>query len=202
MGGTMWVESDGPGPGLDLPLHDPRAAGRRCRDGTRRDFIGEQPELAGQARAGGRRQRHQPAHPRAAGRQVGHGRRSDTESPGAGAATGSRRASASTWRSSTCTCPRWTACTLAARIREAGHALPLVLFSSLGRREAAEADALFAATLAKPLRQCQLFDTLVDAARRTTRRRRRRADAGQAADRRHAWPRATRCASCSPRTTS
>jgi CheY-like chemotaxis protein len=49
--------------------------------------------------------------------------------------------------------------TLAARIREAGHALPLVLFSSLGRKEAG--DSLFAATLAKPLRQSQLFDTLV-----------------------------------------
>jgi CheY-like chemotaxis protein len=48
---------------------------------------------------------------------------------------------------------------LAARIREAGHALPLVLFSSLGRREAS--DAPFAATLVKPLRQSQLFDTLV-----------------------------------------
>jgi CheY-like chemotaxis protein len=50
--------------------------------------------------------------------------------------------------------------TLARRIRETGHALPLVLFSSLGRKEAA-AEALFATTLAKPLRQSQLFDTLV-----------------------------------------
>jgi CheY-like chemotaxis protein len=49
--------------------------------------------------------------------------------------------------------------TLAARIREAGHTLPLVLFSSLGRKEAD--DSPFAATLAKPLRQSQLFDTLV-----------------------------------------
>jgi CheY-like chemotaxis protein len=48
---------------------------------------------------------------------------------------------------------------LAARVRAAGHTLPLVLFSSLGRRE--ESDSVFAATLAKPLRQSQLFDTLV-----------------------------------------
>jgi CheY-like chemotaxis protein len=47
---------------------------------------------------------------------------------------------------------------LATRIRAAGLTLPLVLFTSLGRREAA--DGLFAATLAKPLRQSQLFDTL------------------------------------------
>jgi len=48
---------------------------------------------------------------------------------------------------------------LAHRIRAGGNTLPLVLFSSLGRREAQ--DSLFAATLAKPLRQSQLFDTLV-----------------------------------------
>ena len=48
---------------------------------------------------------------------------------------------------------------MAAGVRSAGHTLPLVLFSSHGRRE--EADSLFAATLAKPLRQSQLFDTLV-----------------------------------------
>jgi signal transduction histidine kinase/CheY-like chemotaxis protein len=48
---------------------------------------------------------------------------------------------------------------LAQAIRAAGHTLPLVLFSSLGRREAH--DGLFAAVLAKPLRQSQLFDTLV-----------------------------------------
>ncbi|MDP3225731.1 MAG: response regulator, partial [Rubrivivax sp.] len=47
---------------------------------------------------------------------------------------------------------------LARQIRAAGQTLPLVLFSSLGRREAH--DSVFAATLAKPLRQSQLFDTL------------------------------------------
>ncbi|MCW5633605.1 MAG: GAF domain-containing protein [Rubrivivax sp.] len=49
--------------------------------------------------------------------------------------------------------------TLARRLREAGHALPLVLFSSMGRREVPR--DLFAAALAKPLRQSQMFDTLV-----------------------------------------
>jgi signal transduction histidine kinase/DNA-binding response OmpR family regulator len=49
--------------------------------------------------------------------------------------------------------------TLAARIREAGHTLPLVLFTSLGRQESAS--GLFAASLGKPLHQSQLFDTLV-----------------------------------------
>jgi CheY-like chemotaxis protein len=50
---------------------------------------------------------------------------------------------------------------LARRIRDAGVAVPLVLFSSLGRREAGDADKLFAAYLTKPLHQSQLFDTLV-----------------------------------------
>jgi CheY-like chemotaxis protein len=50
---------------------------------------------------------------------------------------------------------------LARRLRAAKPRLPLVLFTSLGRREAGDADGLFNAYLAKPLRQSQLFDTLV-----------------------------------------
>ncbi|HEY1328372.1 MAG TPA: GAF domain-containing protein [Casimicrobiaceae bacterium] len=49
---------------------------------------------------------------------------------------------------------------LARNVRERRPALPLVLFSSLGRREVGDDDALFAAYLAKPMRQSQLFDTL------------------------------------------
>jgi len=50
---------------------------------------------------------------------------------------------------------------LARLIRERRAGLPLVLFSSLGRREAGDTDKLFSAYLAKPIRQSQLFDTLV-----------------------------------------
>jgi CheY-like chemotaxis protein len=50
---------------------------------------------------------------------------------------------------------------LARSIRARDARLPLVLFSSLGRREAGDVGALFDAYLAKPLRQSQLFDTLV-----------------------------------------
>jgi CheY-like chemotaxis protein/GAF domain-containing protein len=39
--------------------------------------------------------------------------------------------------------------------------LPLVLFSSLGRKEVGDTEGHFSAYLAKPLRQSQLFDTLV-----------------------------------------
>jgi hypothetical protein len=59
-------------------------------------------------------------------------------------------------RSSTCTCRRWTASRSRKRIRADHSKLPMVLFSSLGRREGGEREALFAAYLAKPLRQSQL----------------------------------------------
>jgi signal transduction histidine kinase/DNA-binding response OmpR family regulator/tetratricopeptide (TPR) repeat protein len=49
---------------------------------------------------------------------------------------------------------------LARALRRAAPKLPLVLFSSLGRKEAGDNEGLFNAYLAKPLRQSQLFDTL------------------------------------------
>ena len=57
--------------------------------------------------------------------------------------------------------PEMDGVALARQIRDRSAALPLVLFSSLGRREAGADDPLFAAYLAKPVRQSQLFDTLV-----------------------------------------
>ncbi len=51
--------------------------------------------------------------------------------------------------------------TLARKIRERRPELPLVLFSSLGRREAGDVDRLFDAYLGKPIHQSHLFDTLV-----------------------------------------
>jgi CheY-like chemotaxis protein len=50
---------------------------------------------------------------------------------------------------------------LAAQVHGLRPALPLVLFSSLGRHEAGDTEGLFNAYLSKPLRQAQLFDTLV-----------------------------------------
>jgi CheY-like chemotaxis protein len=57
--------------------------------------------------------------------------------------------------------PQMDGMELARRIRGQNPGLPLVLFSSLGRKEAGDTEGLFAAYLAKPLRQSQLFDTLV-----------------------------------------
>jgi CheY-like chemotaxis protein len=62
---------------------------------------------------------------------------------------------------------------LAHKMRQRRPGLPLVLFSSLGRREVGDTEGLFNAYLAKPVRQSQLFDTLINlladaAARRGT----------------------------------
>ena len=57
--------------------------------------------------------------------------------------------------------PEMDGLALAKEIAKRHAALPLVLFSSLGRREAGDSEGLFRAYLAKPMRQSQLFDTLV-----------------------------------------
>jgi GAF domain-containing protein/CheY-like chemotaxis protein len=49
---------------------------------------------------------------------------------------------------------------LARRIRAIDGALPMVLFSSLGRREVGDDEGLFAGYLSKPLHQSHLFDAL------------------------------------------
>jgi len=56
--------------------------------------------------------------------------------------------------------PEMDGMALAEHTRALRPALPLVLFTSLGRREAGDLGTLFAAYLNKPLRQSQLFDTL------------------------------------------
>ena len=58
--------------------------------------------------------------------------------------------------------PEMDGMALARALREVDAAMPMVLFTSLGRREAAaEGDALLKTVLGKPLRQSQLFDTLM-----------------------------------------
>ncbi len=57
--------------------------------------------------------------------------------------------------------PEMDGVALAREIRNRSAALPLVLFSSLGRREAGDGENLFTAHLTKPIRQSQLYDTLV-----------------------------------------
>ncbi|MEO8537829.1 MAG: response regulator, partial [Betaproteobacteria bacterium] len=158
MGGTMWVESAGPGHGstffftIVAPPADTPQTGRR-------ELLGQQPALAGK--------RVLVVDDNATNRKVltlqtgkwGMATR-DTGSP----------AEALRWIEAEDAfdvaildmhMPETDGLSLAREIRRVRAALPLVLFSSLGRKEAADTEGLFRAYLAKPLRQSQLYDTLV-----------------------------------------
>ena len=82
--------------------------------------------------------------------------------------------------------PEMDGLTLAGAIHTRQPRLPLVLFSSLGRREAGDTQGLFTAYLSKPLRQSHLFDTLAglfapqDAAKVLVARTKPRIDEGMA----------------------
>jgi len=159
MGGTMWVESDGVGHGSSFHF---TISARRADlpAGTRRSFLGEQPALIGKrvlvvddnatnrkilglqsARWGlAHRETGEPAE---ALRWLQRGERFDL------AILDMHM-------------PEMDGVELARAVRAIDPTMPLVLFTSLGRREAlAESDGLFAATLQKPLRQSQLFDLMM-----------------------------------------
>ncbi len=155
MGGTMWVESAGPGRGssFHFTLRSPAA---ELPAGARREFLGEQPALTG------RRMLvvdDNPTNRRILALQAAKwGMVSqDTESPEQALQMLNRHAY--DLAIVDMHMPGMDGNTLAERIRAAGHTVPLVLFTSLGHRDGA--DSLFAAVLTKPLRQSQLFDTLV-----------------------------------------
>jgi signal transduction histidine kinase/CheY-like chemotaxis protein len=156
MGGTMWVESAGLGHGstFHFTIRGERAD---LPQGTRRNFIGAQPALQGK--------RILVVDDNATNRKILalQGAKwgmavQDTEAP--------EQALQILMRDSfdlailDMHMPGMDGATLAVRIREAGQSLPLVLFSSAGSSKEVS-DGLFAAKLAKPLRQSQLFDTLV-----------------------------------------
>jgi len=63
--------------------------------------------------------------------------------------------------------PEMDGLALARRLRALRPHLPLVLFSSLGRREAGDTEGIFDAALSKPLHQSHLFDTLTGLLART-----------------------------------
>ena len=169
-GRPMWVESAGPGHGLDLPLHDrarrrpscPPARGatssacsRRCRASASWSSTTTPPTAASSrcrsAKWGMRVARHRVARREAL-------------------ATGSRRRARSTWPSSTCTCPSMDGMRAGASASAPpGTTLPLVLFSSLGRREAGDDSALRRVRSPSRLHQIAAVRHAGDAARRTTR---------------------------------
>jgi GAF domain-containing protein/DNA-binding response OmpR family regulator len=158
MGGRMWAESEGPGKGSTFlfNIHAPIAAMPPARQ---RDFVGVQPAL--------KSRRVLVVDDNATNRRIlelqttkwGMSSRA-TESP----------FEALRWLESgehfdlailDMHMPGMDGVALARKIREHHASLPLVLFSSLGRREAGDDERLFNAYLTKPIRQSHLFDTLV-----------------------------------------
>jgi GAF domain-containing protein/CheY-like chemotaxis protein len=161
MGGTMWVESAGPGRGstFRFTMRAPRAelpAGE-----PRRSFAGEQPALAGK--------RLLIVDDNATNRRI---LRLQTEAWGMLPEDTESPSQALAWLRDgrlfdlailDMLMPEMSGVALAKEIKSLDARLPLVLFSSLGRRETAPDEAgLFATQLAKPLHQSALFDTLMN----------------------------------------
>ncbi|MEO6409178.1 MAG: GAF domain-containing protein, partial [Burkholderiaceae bacterium] len=158
MGGRMWAESAGPGRGSTFSFSIVAAAAELPAE-QRRDYRGAQPEVQGaqllivddnatnrrvlalQTAGWGMRPR-ETATPEEALRWVEAGEPFDLaildmHMPG------------------------MDGLALARRLHAVRPGLSLVLFSSLGRRESGDTQGLFSAQLTKPVRQSQLFDTLV-----------------------------------------
>ena len=155
MGGTMQARSAGLGQGttFSFSIVAPRADSPQAR---RRELLGQQPALAGR--------RVLVVDDNATNRRILALQTAkwgmvvdDTESPAQ--ALQMLKSKAYDLAIVDMHMPGMDGLQLAAAIRQAGHTTPLVLFSSLGRKEAPGSD--FAAPLAKPRRQSQLFDTLV-----------------------------------------
>ncbi|MDM0070100.1 GAF domain-containing protein [Variovorax sp. J31P207] len=158
MGGTMWVESDGPGMGstffftLEVATSDAPPSKRRIVSGVQIELQGKHLLIVDDNATNRRVLALQTA-------RWGMDSRA-TESP----------AEALRWLAQgerfdlailDMHMPEMDGVDLARRIRANHASLPLVLFSSLGRREAGDAESLFNAYLSKPIHQSALFDTLV-----------------------------------------
>jgi GAF domain-containing protein/CheY-like chemotaxis protein/tetratricopeptide (TPR) repeat protein len=158
MGGRMWAQSDGPGKGstFHFTIEVPTAQASPSRT---RDFVGLQPEIQDK--------RVLVVDDNATNRRV---LELQTAKWGMQSRATERPAEALRWIDAgedfdiailDMHMPEMDGLTLAKEIRSRRPALPLVLFSSLGRREAGDTEGLFGAYLAKPVRQSHLFDTLV-----------------------------------------
>ncbi len=155
MGGTMSAESEGPGRGSTFRFTI-QAPATTLPQGTRREFVGEQAPLKGK--------RILVVDDNATNRrilalQAAKWGMAVQDAAAPQQALDLLAAGPFDLAIIDMHMPGMDGTQLAARVRAAGHAMPLVLFTSLGRREAA--DTLFAASLIKPLRQSQLYDTLM-----------------------------------------
>ena len=201
MGGRISVTSE-VGVGSEFRFAIRAAAAAESPAPARRDLSGVQPVAPRQARARGGRQRDQPAHRHHAPRELGAAGARDRIAP-RGAPVDPRPASASTSRSSTCTCPRWTGSPWPGRSGSSRPA-PRSRWSSSPRWGAARRvprSEGFAAYLHKPIKPSQLFDALASIlADQPVHVPERGVGAERARPRR--WPAATRSGSSWPRTTS
>jgi CheY-like chemotaxis protein len=155
MGGTMWVESNGPGHGstfhFRIPYQKADLPKRKARN-----IIGEQPALQGKSifvvddNATNRN---------ILARQTAKWGMTVSEAEAPYEALELLKREYFDVAIIDMHMPGMDGVTLARHIRDAGCRVPLVLFSSLGTKQISE--ELFSAKLAKPLRQSQLFDTLV-----------------------------------------
>jgi signal transduction histidine kinase/DNA-binding response OmpR family regulator len=157
MGGHMWAESEGPGKGstfffnIQVPIAELPAA-------RQRDFVGVQPALQG---------KHvlivddNATNRRVLTLQAGKwGMKSRATGSPSEALSWLEAGEAFDLAILDMHMPEMDGIALARKMRERHASLPLVLFSSLGRREAGDDERLFDAYLAKPIRQSHLFDTL------------------------------------------
>jgi signal transduction histidine kinase/DNA-binding response OmpR family regulator len=160
MGGTMWVESEGPGTGstffftIEAPVVESPPSRRRIEPGLHLALQGRRVLIVDD----------NATNRRVLAAQVGKWGMAprDTDDP----------AQALKWLEAgerfdlailDMYMPQMDGIALARRIRERhGSALPLALFSSAGAREPGDGASLFNARLAKPIHQSQLFDTLVN----------------------------------------
>ena len=158
MGGRMWAESEGPGKGSTfyVSIVAPLAELSTSRQ---REFVGAQPALSGK--------RVLIVDDNATNRRV---LSLQTTKWGMTPQATASAQEAQRWLGDghafdlaivDMHMPEMDGVALAREIRTRRPTLPLVLASSLGRREVGESETLFAAFLTKPIRQSQLFDTLV-----------------------------------------
>ncbi len=158
MGGTMTATSDGPGKGsifrfsIVAPVAESPSANRR-------DFLGQQPALAGkQMLVVDDNATNRKVLALQSGKWGMVVRDTDSAAKALGWLKNEEKFDLAVLDMHM---PEMDGLTLAGKVRTLRPDLPLVLFSSLGRREAGDTQGLFQAYMGKPLRQSQLFDTLV-----------------------------------------
>ena len=158
MGGTMWAESDGPGAGSTFHFTI-LARPARLPESKSRNLTGEQQELSGKRLMV---IDDNPTNLRILSLQTRKwGTQTLAFDTPAAALDALQQGESVDLAILDMHMPQMDGVALARAMRSLKPDLPLILFSSLGLREIEAENGLFAAYLAKPLRQSQLFDTLV-----------------------------------------